>query len=333
MKDFLKHNLRRFKQRWRDFRQTKTGKRLIRAVTHLLQLLIVGFIVYQLSGIGWNNFFRSLPTHPLYYLLFLFIYFLLPVAETVAYKIIWDISFTKSFSAFIRKRIFNKDVMGYSGELVLMQWAVSTTSISGKQAFRDIRDMNIISSAASTFIALGILAIFILTGKIRAMDYIFSQSSGDYLIGGFVLVLIIIAAYRFRKYIFAMPLKMASRVFAIHSVRMLLIFVAQILQWHIVLPDVSLDIWFTFLSVYIIISRIPLIPSHELVATGANIEVAKVLNAPVAGIAGLFLVHNVLDKLLNLCFYTYYSLTGQTAVSSLKKVEKHADAEVENPVS
>lgn len=317
MNESLEHTFQRFRKRFKAFRQTTTGKRVIRTVTHLLQLLIVGIILYQLSGIGWDNFFNSLPTHPLFYGLFLFIYFLLPLAETLAYKIIWGINFRGSFSAFMRKRIFNKDVMGYSGEIILMQWAVSSTSISGKQAFKDIRDMNIISSAASTFIALGILAIFILTGKIRAMDYIFSQSTGDYLIGGFVLLLIFIAAYRFRKYLFSMPFNMASKVFTIHSVRMVLVFIAQILQWHIVLPDVNLDIWFTFLSVNIIISRIPFIPSHELVATGTNIELAKVLNAPVAGIAGLFLVHNVLDKLLNLSFYTYYSVTGQTAIASL----------------
>lgn len=332
MKDFLKHTFYRLRNRFREFRKTPAGKKVIRAVIHLVQLLIVGIILYQLTGIGWDNFFSSLPTHPLFYLLFLFIYFLLPVAETIAYKFIWDISFVKSFSAFIRKRIFNKDVMGYSGELVLMQWAVTQKKISGKQAFKDIRDMNIISSAASTFIALGILALFILTGKIRAMDYLFSQDIGDYLIGGFVLLLIALAVYRFRKYLFSMPVKLASKVFLVHSVRMVLVFFAQILQWHIVLPDVELDIWFTFLSVNIIISRIPFIPSHELVATGTNIELAKVLNAPVAGIAGLFLVHNVLDKLLNLAFYTYYSLTGQTAAASLSKESRPSETEMEKPV-
>lgn len=318
MKDYLLKNFRKLRERYKKFRRTPTGKRMIRVATHLLQLLIVGIIIYQLAGIGWANFFSSLPIHPLFYLLFLFIYFLLPFAEVTAYKVIWNIPFIKSLPAFIRKRIFNKDVMGYSGELVLMQWAVTSTPISSKQAFKDIRDMNIISSAASTFIALGVLAIFIVTGKIRAMDYIFTQSTGDYLLAGFIFLLIVLAAYRFRKYLFSMALGLASKVFLIHSVRMILVFAAQILQWHIVLPEVGLDIWFTFLSINIIISRIPFIPSHELVATGTNIEIAKILKAPVAGVAGLFLVHNVLDKLLNLAFYTWFSLTGQTATVSLE---------------
>lgn len=102
---------------------------------------------------------------------------------------------------------------------------------------------------------------------------------------------------------------------------MLVLYAAQILQWYIVLPDVSIEIWFTFLSVNIVISRIPFIPSHELVATGTNIELAKVVNAPVAAVTGLFLVHDVLGKVLNLFFYLYYSyrerLSGKPSPTSI----------------
>ena len=93
---------------------------------------------------------------------------------------------------------------------------------------------------------------------------------------------------------------------------MIILYAAQILQWHIVLPDISLEVWFTFLSVNIVISRIPFLPSQDLVATGTNIEVAKVLNSPVAAVTGLFIVHNVLDKILNLAFFIYYSWREQT---------------------
>lgn len=202
--------------------------------------------------------------------------------------------------------------MGYSGELVLMQWAAKSLSVSGKQIFKDIRDMNIISSAASTFVALGMLLILITTDKIRAFDYIFSWNSGDYIIMAGVGVAIIWAGLRFRKYLFSMAFNIAGPVFLLHAIRMVLIYCAQILQWYIVLPDIGLDIWFTFLSVNIIISRIPFIPNAELVSTGANIGLAKVLDAPVAAVAGLFLVHNVLDKILNLLFYLFFTYAKKT---------------------
>lgn len=300
----------------RFFRSDK-GKIIAKIFKFSFQAGIVLFLLYQLTNIGWGVFFRSLPTEPLFYLLFLFIYFLLPFSEALAYKLCWDIPYLKSVAIFIKKRIFNKDVMGYSGEVVLLQWAVSEKAISKKKAFKDIRDMNIISSAASTMVALGLLVILLFTGQIRALDYLFNSDalSGlsflDYAIGFAIAIILIGVLYRFRKYLFSMPFGMSSKIFAIHSARMVILYAAQILQWYIVLPNVALDIWFTFLSVNIVISRIPFIPSQELVATGTNIEVAKVINAPVAAVSGLFLVHDFLGKFLNLFFYVYYNSKGK----------------------
>ncbi len=303
-----------YRAKVKSFFNSPPGKRLLKFVTYLFQVLIIGIIIYQLTGIGWANIWASLPTEPLFYLLFLFIYFLLPLSETIAYKISWGIPYFKSIPIFIKKRIFNKDVMGYSGEIVLMHWGVKTLSIDKKQAFKDIRDMNIISSAASTFVALGLLVVLILTGQIRALDYLIADDiwagtgALDYVIGSVLLVILLGVIYRFRKYLFSMSFSVSYKVFLIHSFRMLILYAAQILQWHIVLPELSLEIWFTFLSVNIVISRIPFLPSQEFIATGTNIELAKVLKAPVAAVSGILLVHDVLGKVLNLILYVYYTI-------------------------
>lgn len=296
------------------FFQSPLGKRLVKLGTYFFQFLVFGLIIYQLTDIGWGNIWRSLPTEPLFYLLFLVIYFLLPLSETFAYKITWGIPYFKSIPIFIKKRIFNKDVMGYSGEIVLMQWGIKTQSISKKQAFKDIRDMNILSSAASTFIALGLLVVLIMTDQIRILDYFdnldFWAETGvmEYIIGGVLVIVLLGVLYRFRRYLFSMSLSISYKVFLIHSIRMIFLYAAQILQWHTVLPDLSLEVWFTFLSVNIVISRIPFLPSQELIATGTNIEIAKILKTPVAAVSGILLVHNVLDKILNLLFYIYYTI-------------------------
>lgn len=314
MKNKLVTFFNHYRAKIASFFDSPLGKRLIKFTTYLFQFIIIGIIAYQLTGIGWGKIWESLPTQPLFYLLFLFIYFLLPLSETFAYKISWGIPYFRSIPIFIKKRIFNKDVMGYSGEIVLMHWGVKTLLIDKKQAFKDIRDMNIISSAASTFVALGLLVVLILTGQIRALDYLIAEdfwaSTGllDYAIGSVLLVILLALAYRFRKYLFSMSFSLSYKVFLIHSVRMLILYAAQILQWHIVLPDLSLEIWFTFLSVNIVISRIPFLPSQEFIATGTNIELAKVLKAPVAAVSGILLVHDVLGKVLNLILYLYYTV-------------------------
>jgi len=333
MKNFIKTKFESYRENLKSFFNTPVGSKLLKFGTYLFQAVVVGVIIYQLAGIGWGEIWRSLPTEPLFYLLFLFIYFLLPFSETVAYRICWGIPYFKSIPIFIKKRIFNKDVMGYSGEIVLMHWAVRSAEVSKKQAFKDIRDMNIISSAASTLVSLGLLLVLILSGQIKAMEYLFNAdyftgiTQGDYLIGTVILAILIAAIYRFRKYLFSMSLKISFKVFAIHSIRMIFLYAAQILQWHIVLPEISLEVWFTFLSVNIVISRIPFLPSQDLVATGTNIEVAKILNSPVAAVTGLFIVHNVLDKILNLAFFIYYSWREQTGRGTTEDFEMEINAD------
>jgi len=319
----LKNSLRGIQIKFKRFRKSPRGKKIIKYLTYAAQALIVLIIGIQLTDIGWGRILNALPTTPWFYVLFLFIYFLLPLSEALAYKITWGIPYWKSLSIFIKKRIFNKDVMGYSGEIVLMQWASLHTQKKKKQIFKDVRDMNIISSAASTIIAFGLLGILFLTGQIKALDqfiqrdFLSGTSLIDYAIVGLIAIILIAVIARFRKYLFSMPAMTSFKVFSIHSIRMIVLYAAQILQWHLVLPDISLEIWFTFLSVNIIISRIPIIPSQDLVATGTNIEIAKVLQVPVAPVTGIFLVHDVLGKLLNFGLYLLLTITGKREKSDM----------------
>lgn len=331
MKNSLKKIYTNWKSRFNRFKKSAVGQRVIKYITHFFQFVIIGIIAYQLTGIGWGKVWNALPVNPIFYLLFLFIYFLLPFSETLAYKICWGIPYFKSIPIFIKKRIFNKDVMGYSGEVVLMQWGLKSMDSTRKQVFKDIRDMNILSSAASTFVAFSLLLVLVITGQIQAMDYIFqtdffeSINLLNYLVGGIFAIILLAVGYRFRKYLFSMRFGMSIKVFTIHSVRMLILYAAQILQWHIVLPDIGLDIWFTFLSVNILISRIPFVPSHELVATGTNIELAKILQAPVASITGIFLVHDVMGKILNLFFYIFYTWKEKLGTATTLGLESTKD--------
>ncbi len=295
---------------FRRFKRSPHGRVFLRVLTYLIQAVIIAVIAWQLTGIGWGNFFASLPIHPLFYLLFLFIYFLLPFSEALAYRMAWGIPFLKSLGIFIQKRVLNKDVLGYSGEVLLINWGSKQDGLETKQVVKDVRDMNILSSAASTFVAFGLLAALFLSGQIRYTEYLFSlpvfQNAGgpEVIIGLLFLGVVFAVMIRFRSYLFSMKRLLALKVFLLHSVRMTLLYCAQILQWYIVLPEIALEIWFTFLSINIIVSRIPFIPSQDLVATGTNIEIARLLQVPLAPVTGIFLVHDVLGKILNFGLYT-----------------------------
>lgn len=299
------------------FANSEQGKLAGRIFAYLIQAGIVIYLLYELTRIGWGNFYQALPTTPYFYLLFLVLYGALPVSEILAYSQSWDIGFRESIPTFIKKRVYNKTLIGYSGEVAVFAWARRKGISSEKEIFKVVRDNNIMSSLASTTVVFGLLVLFVVSGKIALMDYLTSQYDTVTIAATAVIVLLlVVTAFKTRRYFFSMPSKIARTIFSIHAFRMVLVNLVQVLQWYVVLPEVSFEVWFTFLSVQLLISRIPFLPSRDLLYIGASLEVANFVDISAAGIAGLLVAQNVLDKLLNLGFFgliTYHERKNQTA--------------------
>jgi len=292
-----------------DFAESEKGKLIGKIISYLIQAGIIAYLGYQLTRIGWGNFFSSLPTNPLFYLLFLVIYGALPMTEIFSYMQSWEMGFWESLPIYIKKRVYNKNFIGYSGEVIVYTWARKKTLGSEKNIFKVIRDNNIVSSLASTTVVFGLLIAFILSGRIEFINELASRYDTFTITSTSVIVCIIaIIAYYNREYFFSMPARIAGMVFTFHSIRMLVINAVQILIWHLVMPEVSFGIWFTFLSIQLIISRVPFLPNRDLFYIGASLEVSQMINVSAAGIAGLLVAQNVLDKLLNLGLFTLISV-------------------------
>ena len=104
-------------------------------------------------------------------------------------------------------------------------------------------------------------------------------------------------------------------VFGTHFGRLALVSLLQILQWSIVLPGVEMTVLFTFLSIQIIASRIPLLPARDLVFLGAAVEMTSVLDVSSAEVAGMLAVVSVLDKLVNLVLFSAVSFLERRSTS------------------
>jgi hypothetical protein len=303
---------------------------MLRWGRYALTLGIVVYLVVRLTQIGWVSILTSLPSTPLFYLFFLLLYVSLPVAETFIYKIVWPATRRRdTFLALVKKRVFNRDVLGYSGELYLVAWARKSTGLRDGAILRNVRDVNILSSAASTSVAIALLAVFLILGQInvqtwvdRPLHYVFGAA-----IAGSVLVA---ALWPFRRYLFAMAWGAALSVFMIYAVRLLLGQVLQISQWAVVLPEIPLATWFTFAAVSLIISRIPFLPSQDLVFAGAGIELARVLGLPTAEVAGMLLIAGVLDKVMNLLTFAFVSYR-QRGQHAMETAAVHGEPEVSSP--
>ena len=179
-----------FKLRWSQFVESKQGRRVIRGTQVLFALGIVAYLIYELQGVSWTEIRAALPVHPLFYVLLLMLYFLVPLAELCVYRITWAFDAWRSVPAFLKKRIYNTDVLGYSGEFYFYTWARKHVGLSDREILKTIRDQNVVSSAASTMIAVVLVAIFSYTGQINVIEWIGQQETA-YLVGGAVVAVLL----------------------------------------------------------------------------------------------------------------------------------------------
>ena len=124
-----------------------------KGIRYLVQAGIVGYLIYKLYQIGFTQVIESLPLNPLFYLLFILIYFSLPLSEIFIYGVKWNFRGFRAFLVFVQKKVLNTDVLGYSGEFYLFYWAKDKLKIPSVEAMKFIKDNNILSSLSSTFIS------------------------------------------------------------------------------------------------------------------------------------------------------------------------------------
>lgn len=276
---------------------------LKKTLRYALQAAIIGYLVYQLFSIGLEDVLRSLPSNPLFYLLYFVIYFSLPVAEVLIYRIKWPVTFTNSFAVFIQKKVLNTDVIGYSGELYLYHWAKNKLDRTTRDALNFIKDNNILSSVASTLITILLLIFFVTQGYISINQYIGDITLTNWILIGTILVAAAFVIYRFRKSIISMNRADSVKIFSLHAFRIIFINFLQILQWKIGRPEIALSVWFTFSAVQILSSRIPFLPTTDALFVNVALEMATMVDVPKEALVGILTANLILKRVMNVLSY------------------------------
>lgn len=293
-------NFNDIKERWATFAKSERGQLVFKRLNRLVTLGVLVFLVYKLTEIGWANVLASLPRNPLFYVLFVLIYLALPLSETVIYRLFWPIGFWEGFLTFLRKRVYNDEVLGYSGEVYLLFWAKKRLNTSTGEAFKPLRDNNIISAMVSTSVAFGLVALLIYTGQLE-LGALFENLGTVYIVTGLIVASVLaVVVWQFRHHLFSMSFGTACTVTGIHLVRFFAANALMVVQWAIVVPDTPLSVWLTYLAVLIILNRIPFLPSKDLFFMTLGISLSGALDVAEASIAGLLLATSVLTRLTNL---------------------------------
>ncbi|HKI46298.1 MAG TPA: hypothetical protein VKA08_13295 [Balneolales bacterium] len=307
--------LRNIYQSYRGFSKSPTAKKLFYWLRKLFLAGVFIFLVYQLWQIGWEKVLKSLPTDPVFYLLYIPIFFLLPGSEIFIYRILWKTRFRDIFPVLLVKKVYNSDVVGYSGEVFLFNWANRSLEKQNIDLLRDIKDNNVISSIVSTLVTLIVLLLFFKTNP-ETFNRWFQKIPNNEL--WYILLSLAILSfliYKFRKYLVSLPLNRSLEISSIHFGRHCLGFFLQVYQWHIVLPNVPMYIWFTFIAVQLVMTRLPFLPNVDLIFLSLSIKLTQVMGAPLAAITAIMTINSVMGKALHLSIYSYFQ------IFSTKKME------------
>ena len=291
----------------------------------------------QLTRVGWGAILAALPTHPGFYALLVGIYVALPVTEVFIYRPLWQQRGRDLFLACARKRVLNEEVLGYTGEVFLYLWAARQGIESGR-AFRTVRDVNILSSAVSFSVAGVLVAVMVAVGELDLSGWLGGQAL--YIGAGVVVAIgIILLGIRFRRYVFALPIREALRVGALHGTRHIITTVMLVAMWHLAQPSISLGVWLSFAAILVVIERLPFLPSKDLVFLGASVELSKTMTLATAAMAGMLLVQSAVFKALHLVVFAASAVllreetnTSELTLSSESKSDPMPKANSESTV-
>ncbi len=292
-----------------QLRTTRRGRHMVRIARIAFTTGILLFLVWQLREVNFRDVFLGMPRTPWFYVLLIGLYFLLPAIQFLAYRVVWEFPAGPAIRAFIKKRILNKDVLGYSGEVYILAWAQDHVKRSSQSLLKCVRDMNIISAAASTSMAVLLLVFFALKGQVNVRDLI-GETQAFALVGGIglTLILLFVIMSKRRQWLFSMAWKATRIVFGLHVARVLLQHGLEISMWHLAMPEVPLQTWFTYAAISIIVTRIPFLPNHDLLTMAIAVGIAEAMTVSEVQIAALFGAVALTNRLINLLFFATLSI-------------------------
>lgn len=292
------------------FQNSAAGKWGARVFSLAATTAIIAFLLYKLTLMGWDNVINSLPLNPWYYILILAIFFTLPVFQVFIFRVNWKISRWELFLVTLNKRVLDREVLGYSGEMYVYFWARKRLGASDREILHVIKDNAIISSVASTLAAVALLGVFFAFERVSLPREWANPSFYQITVIIFCLILVAGLAVRFRKNILHLNRRDVMTIFFYNMIRLVVIHGLQLIQWIVIMPETPPINWMTLMAWQIIIERIPLLPSRDLLFVSTGIEMAGLIHVSSSAMAGLLLVNSVVYKILNLFFFifTYFSL-------------------------
>jgi hypothetical protein len=277
--------------------QARWGARASQVLRWSVPVVLLTFLGYRLSQIGWLQIWHSRPASPLFYLVLPFVFFAQPFADLIIYRNLWNVGKEVGLPVMLRKRYLDNVMLDYSGEAYFYFWAVRKLDLQKNVLLHAIKDSNVLSAGAGFAMLWLMLVTLLAVGAVHLPALLSHQFWTTLSLASVPLLLCLVLVAGGRRVTTLTSSQIAS-TFAIHMVRSAAGLALQFALWWFSASLPSAVTCLQFVALQLVITRLPVLPNKDLIFVGTGIAMASMLNLSTPSIAAVLVIGTAADQLL-----------------------------------
>jgi hypothetical protein len=275
----------------------RRGRLMLHTLRWIIPALLLAFVGYRLTQLGWVRIWNARPAGIGFYLLIVLQFFIQPLGDLGIYRNLWGPGKNLGPAIFLRKRFLNSALFDYSGEVFFYFWARRRVKLPNAMLVHAIKDSNLLSGGAGLAMVWLVLLALLATGGLQIPRIVAAHSWFYFLVGSLPLFFCAVLVIAHRK-VTVLSRRQIAETFAIHFLRSLLVLLLEIGFWELSGALPSTVACLQFVAMRLVISRLPLVPNKDLVFVGAGIAAAGLMKVPVTPVATVLVILAAADLLL-----------------------------------
>ncbi len=287
--------MRMFLQIWRELARiaaslnARWGKTALRVLRWGVPVLLLAFLGYSLTQLGWLHVWDARPRALSFYLVLLLPFFVQPVADLIIYRNLLGVGRLLPLSVMLRKRYMNNVMVDYSGEAYFFFWARKNLDLKKGVLLHAVKDTNVLSAGAALAIVWLMLLALVASGVMKLPSFLPAHMWTLVSVGSLPLVLCLALIIGGRR-VTALSRGDVATTFAIHLARSVAALALEFALWWLsgALPSAAVCLEFTALR--LLVTRLPLVPNKELVFVGVGIAAAGLLDVSAPRAAAVLVI-------------------------------------------
>jgi hypothetical protein len=268
-------------------------------VRWLIPIFLLAFVGYSLTQVGWGHVWDARPRALGFYLVLLLQFFIQPIADLLIYRNLLGIGRPLPLSIMLRKRFLNTVMLDYSGEAYFFFWAKRKLDLKKGILLHAVKDSNVLSAGAGLAILCLILLALVASGDVKLPAFLPAKLWTLASIGSLPIVLclaLVIGGHR----VTALSRVEIASTFAIHIARSIAVLSLEFVLWWLSGALPSTLVCLEFVALRLLLTRLPFIPSKDLLFVGVGMAAAGLMDLSAPKVAAVLVTMTAVNQLQEL---------------------------------